>query len=141
MMLLKADARTEAGVLPCREDFEAMGKYNEELIKAGVMLDGAGLQPTSKGAKIVFRRSGVEVTDGPFAETKEIIAGYWMIQVASRAEAIAWASKAPVAQLPHEGRDPEIELRQMFELEDFADVPPAVLELEKSFGAGRPGRK
>jgi hypothetical protein len=141
MMLLKADASTEAGVLPCREDFEAMGKYNEELIKAGVMLDGAGLQPTSKGAKIVFRRSGVEVTDGPFAETKEIIAGYWMIQVASRAEAIAWARKVPVAQLPHEGRDPEIELRQMFELEDFADVPPAVLELEKSFGAGRPGRK
>ena len=88
MMLLKADKTTEAGVLPTREDLEIMGKYNGELVKAGVLLDGAGLQPSSKGAKVTFQNGKAHVTDGPFAETKELIAGYWMIQVKSKEEAI-----------------------------------------------------
>ncbi len=137
MMLLKADKRTEAGVLPTAKDLEVMGRYNEELIKAGVMLDGAGLQPSSKGAKVTFQNGKPQVTDGPFAETKELIAGYWMINVKSKEEAIEWAKRVPFDHLPNEGRAPEIELRQMFELEDFADVPPAVAKLEESFKAGR----
>jgi len=140
MMLLKADKTTEAGVLPTREDLEIMGKYNAELVKAGVMLDGAGLQPSSKGAKVTFQNGKPQVTDGPFAETKELIAGYWMIQVKSKEEAIEWAKRAPFAKLPSNGRTPEIELRQMFEIEDFTDVPPAVAEMDKAFKAGRGGR-
>jgi hypothetical protein len=139
MMLLKADKTTEAGVLPTREDLEIMGKYNGELVKAGVLLDGAGLQPSSKGAKVTFQNGKAQVTDGPFAETKELIAGYWMIQVKSKEEAIEWAKRAPFGQLPSSGRAPEIELRQMFEIEDFADVPPAVAEMDKSFKARRGG--
>jgi hypothetical protein len=139
MMLLNADKSTEAGVLPTHEDLEVMGKYNEELVKAGVMLDGAGLQPSSKGAKVTFQNGKAQVTDGPFAETKELIAGYWMIQVKSKEEAIEWAKRAPFAKLPSNGRAPEIELRQMFEIEDFADVPPAVAEMDKSFKARRGG--
>jgi hypothetical protein len=139
MMLLKADKTTEAGVLPTREDLEIMGKYNGELVKAGVLLDGAGLQPSSKGAKVTFQNGKAQVTDGPFAETKELIAGYWMIQVKSKEEAIEWAKRAPFGQLPSSGRVPEIELRQMFEIEDFADVPPAVAEMDESFKARRGG--
>ncbi len=141
MMLLKADRSTEAGVLPTKEDLEVMGKYNEELVKAGVMLDGAGLQPSSKGAKVTFQGGKPQVTDGPFAETKELIAGYWMIQVKSKEEAIEWAKRVPFNQLPHNGRPAEIELRQMFEITDFPDVPPAVAELEKSFTGGRTGQE
>jgi hypothetical protein len=137
MMLLKADKVTEAGVLPTREDLEVMGKYNEELVKAGVLLDGVGLQPTSKGAKVTFQNGKAQVTDGPFAETKEIIAGYWMIQVASKAEAIQWATRVPFEHLPNSGRGPEIELRQVFELSDFPDVPPAVAELDEKFQRNR----
>jgi len=140
MMLLKADKSTEAGVMPTREDFEAMGRYNAELIKAGVMLDGAGLQPSSKGAKITYHDSGVQVTDGPFAETKELIAGYWMIKVKSKEEAIEWAKKVPFKQLPGSDRVPEIELRQMFEIEDFPDAPADVVEMEKRWEAGRAGQ-
>ena len=141
MMLLKADKTTEAGVLPTKEDLEIMGKYNEELVKAGVMLDGAGLQPSSKGAKVTFKDGKPLVTDGPFAETKELIAGYWMIQVKSKEEAIEWAKRVPFDRLPSNGRVAEIELRQMFEITDFPDVPPAVAEMEESFNAGRPGQK
>ncbi|HWF86645.1 MAG TPA: YciI family protein [Vicinamibacterales bacterium] len=137
MMLLKADKRTEAGVLPTAKDLEVMGRYNEELVKAGVMLDGAGLQPSSKGAKVTFQNGKPQVTDGPFVETKELIAGYWMIKVKSKEEAIEWAKRVPFDHLPNDGRAPEIELRQMFELEDFADVPPAVAKLEESFKTGR----
>jgi hypothetical protein len=137
MMLLKADKVTEAGVLPSRTDLEVMGKYNEELIKAGVLLDGAGLQPTSKGAKVTFPNGKPQVTDGPFAETKELIAGSWMIKVSSKEEAIEWAKRVPFDRIPNNGRVAEIELRQMFELEDFADVPPAVARIEESFNAGR----
>ncbi len=137
MMLLKADKTTEAGVMPTAKDLEAMGKYNEELIKAGVLLDGAGLHPSSRGAKVTFQGGKAQVTDGPFAETKELIAGYWMIQVTSKEEAIEWATRAPFKLLPGNGRAPEIELRQMFEITDFPDVPPAVAEMEASFKAGR----
>jgi hypothetical protein len=140
MMLLKADKITEAGVLPTREDLEVMGKYNEELVKAGVLLDGAGLHPTSKGARVTFPGGKPQVTDGPFAETKELIAGYWVIQVKSREEAIEWAKRVPLGPLPGTDRVPEIELRQMFDLEDFPDVPPAVAEMEESFKSGRGGR-
>jgi hypothetical protein len=92
MMLLKADKTTEAGVLPTKKDLEVMGKYNEELIKAGVLLDAAGLQPSSKGAKVTFQGGKPQVTDGPFAETKELLAGFWMIKVKSKEEAIEWPS-------------------------------------------------
>lgn len=141
MMLLKADKRTEAGELPSREDLEVMGKYNEELVKAGVLLDGAGLQPSSKGAKVTFPGGKPQVTDGPFPETKELIAGYWMIQVKSKDEAIEWAKRVPFDRIPNAGRVAEIELRQMFEISDFADVPPQVAELEKAFKAGRAGKE
>jgi hypothetical protein len=137
MMLLKADERTEAGVLPSAKDLEVMGQYNAELVKAGVLLDGAGLQPSSKGARITFPGGKSQVTDGPFAETKELIAGYWMIQVKSKDEAIEWARRVPVGALPGKGRVPEIELRQMFEITDFPDVPAGVAELEESFKGGR----
>lgn len=133
VMLLKADRNTEAGVLPTARDLELMGKYNEELVKAGVLLDGAGLHPSSRGAKVTFRNGQPQVTDGPFAESKELIAGYWLIQVKSKEEAIEWARKVPVAQLPASGRDPEIEIRQLFELEDFPEVPPAVAALDEKF--------
>jgi hypothetical protein len=141
MMLLKADKTTEAGVLPTKEDLEVMGKYNEELVKAGVMLDGAGLQPSSKGARVTFKDGKALVTDGPFVETKELIAGYWMIQVKSKEEAIEWAKRVPFDRLPSDGRVAEIELRQMFEVTDFPDVPPDVARMEESFNAGRPGQK
>ena len=141
MMLLKADKTTEAGVLPTRKDLEVMGKYNEELVKAGVLLDGAGLQPSSKGARVTFQNGKPQVTDGPFTETKELIAGYWMIQVNSKEEAIEWAKRVPFDRLPSNGRTPEIELRQMFEITDFADVPRAVAEMEESFQAGRAAQK
>lgn len=140
IMLLKADRTTEAGVLPTAKDLEVMGKYNEELVKAGVLLDGAGLQPSSKGAKVTFQNGKPQVTDGPFAETKELIAGYWMIQVKSKEEAIEWAKRVPFNCLPGTGRAPEIELRQMFEITDFPDVPPAVAELEESFKSSRARR-
>ena len=141
MMLLKADKTTEAGVLPTEKDLEVMGKYNEELVKAGVLLDAAGLQPTSKGAKVTFQNGKPQVTDGPFAETKEILAGYWMIQVKSKEDAIEWAKRVPFDRLPGNGRVPEIELRQMFELTDFPDVPPDVAKLDESFKAGRAGQE
>jgi hypothetical protein len=141
MMLLKADRTTEAGVLPTQQDLEEMGKYNEELVKAGALLDAAGLQPSSKGAKVTFQNGKPQVTDGPFVETKELIAGYWMIQVKSKEEAIAWAKRVPFDRLPSNGRAPEIELRQLFELSDFPDVPPEVAKLEESLKASRTGQE
>jgi hypothetical protein len=140
-MLLKADKRTEAGVLPTQKDLEVMGKYNEELVKAGVLLDAAGLQPSSKGAKVTFQGGKAQVTDGPFVETKELLAGYWMIQVKSKEEAIEWAKRVPFRMLPQNDGTPEIELRQMFEITDFPDVPPGVAEMEQSLKTGRAGQK
>jgi len=139
MMIVKADKTTETGVLPTAKDLEVMGKYNEELVKAGVLLDAAGLQPSSKGARVSYQNGKPQVTDGPFAETKELIAGYWLIQVKSKQEAIEWAKRIPFDQLPHNGRTAEVELRQFFELEDFPEVPPAVAKMEKAFTKGRAG--
>jgi hypothetical protein len=119
MMLLKADRDTEAGVPPTEQDLATMANYNEQMAQAGVLLDGAGLQPSSKGARIRLEGGTPRVIDGPFAETKELIAGYWMIEVGSKEEAIEWALRCPWHMLPGEGRAPEIELRQMFELDDF----------------------
>ena len=119
MMLVKASKDSEAGALPSKELLAAMGQFNEEMAKAGVLLAGEGLQASSKGARITFSGSKRTVTDGPFAETKELLAGFWMIQVKSKAEAIAWASRVPFA-------DGEVvEVRQVFEASDFpADVFP-----------------
>jgi hypothetical protein len=131
MMIVKADTRTEAGEMPSDKDLATMGKYNQELIDAGVMVDGAGLQPSSKGARVGLKNGKVVVTDGPFAETKELIAGYWIINVKSKAEAIEWAKRIPFNQLPNSGREPEVEIRQFFEIEDFPNAPAEVVEQEK----------
>ena len=120
MVLVPGNAESEAGVMPSTEILEAMTSYNQELVKAGVMLAGEGLHATSKGARIRFSGGQATVVDGPFTESKELIAGYWLIQVKSRDEAIEWAKRAPAPF--GEGKDGEIELRQLFELEDFADV-------------------
>lgn len=117
MMIVKASKDSEAGVMPSEELLSAMGKYNEELMKAGVLLDAAGLQASSKGARVRFSGGKRTVIDGPFTETKELIAGYWVIQVKSREEAIEWAKRAPAPHGPNQ--DTEIELRQFFEMEDF----------------------
>ncbi len=119
MMVVKASKESEAGVMPSEASLSAMGKYNEELMKAGVLLDLSGLQPSSKGARIKFSKDNKRtVVDGPFTETKELIAGYWIIQVKSREEALEWAKRAPS---PHPGYDCEIEVRQFFELSDFGE--------------------
>lgn len=128
MMIVKANKDSEAGVMPGEELLSAMGKYNEELMKAGVLLDAAGLHPSSKGVRIRISAADERtVIDGPFTETKELIGGYWIIQVKSREEAIEWARRAPS---PHPGEDCEIELRQYFELEDFAPSPAVDRERE-----------
>src|SRR5918997_6620427 len=111
MVVVKADKNSEAGVLPSRELLAEMGKYNEELAKAGVMLAGEGLHASSKGARVRFSGDKRTVIDGPFAETKELIAGFWLWQVRSRDEAIEWLKRAPF-------REGEVELRQVFEAED-----------------------
>src|SRR5467141_3909124 len=116
MMIVKASKDSEAGKMPSQELLSAMGKYNEELMKAGVLLDLSGLQPSSKVARIQFSGGKRTVIDGPFTETKELIAGYWIIQVKSREEAMEWAKRVPA---PHPNGDGEIEIRQFFELEDF----------------------
>ena len=113
MLIVKADHRSEAGVLPTNQELADMGKFNDEMVKAGVMLAGEGLQASSKGARVRFDGKERTVTDGPFSETKELIAGYWLIQAKSRQEAVEWARRAPFV-------DGEIEVRQVFELEDFA---------------------
>ena len=123
MMIVKASKNSEAGKLPSEELISAMGKYNEELMKAGVLLDLAGLKPTSKGARIRISGAKRTVIDGPFAESKELIGGYWIIQVKSWEEAIEWAKRAPA---PHEGEECEIEVRPFFEPEDF--LPPEAAE-------------
>jgi hypothetical protein len=115
MVLVKASKESEAGVLPDEKILAAMGKYNEELVKAGVMLAGDGLQPSSKGARIRFDGSKRTVIDGPFTETKELIAGYWIWQCKSKDEAIEWLKRAPF----DEGA--EVEIRQIYELSDFGD--------------------
>ena len=119
MMLVKASKESEAGMLPSQELIAAMGQFNEEMVKAGVLIAGEGLQASSKGARITYSGSKRSVTDGPFAETKELLAGFWIIDVKSKADAIAWASRVPFT-------DGEVvEVRQVFEASDFpSDVMP-----------------
>ena len=112
MILVKADKNSEAGVLPDQEILTAMGKYNEELAQAGVLLAGEGLHPSAKGARVKFSGGQRTVIDGPFAETKELIAGFWLWQVQSKEEAIEWVKRCPMEEA-------EIEIRQVFEAEDF----------------------
>jgi PhnB protein len=116
MIIRKADPDTEAGAMPSEELIAAMGKYNEEMVRAGVMLAGDGLKPSSKGARVKFVRGKPTITDGPFTETKELVAGYSIIQVKSKQEAIDWVRRWP--QLDGNG-SVEIEIRQLYELEDF----------------------
>ena len=117
MVIVKANAESEAGAMPSQEILAAMGKFNEELVKAGVMLAGEGLQPSSKGARVKFSGAKRTVIDGPFAETKELIAGFWLIQVKSKDEAIEWVKRCPN---PMPAGESVIEIRQLFEPEDFA---------------------
>jgi hypothetical protein len=132
MILLKADKTTEAGVLPDEKLLAEMGKYNEELVKAGVLLAGEGLHPSSKGARVNFSGAKRSVIDGPFAETKELIAGFWMFQVKSKEEAIEWVKRCPN---PLKG-EAEIEIRQVFEAEDFgAEFTPELRQQEERIRA------
>ena len=129
MVIVKANPDSEAGVMPSEEILTAMGKYNEELVNAGVMLAGEGLHPTSKGARVRFDGSKRSVVDGPFAESKELIAGFWLWQVRSRDEAIEWLKRAPF-------QEGEVELRQVFETEDFgAELTPELREQEERLRA------
>src|SRR5215467_10535562 len=131
MVMVKANKDTEAGVLPSTELLSAMGKYNEELVKAGVMLAGEGLQPTSKGAKVKFSGTKRTVVDGPFAEAKEIIAGFWILQTKTKEEVIEWVKRCPNPT----GEESEIQIRQIFEAEDFgAEFTPELREQEKRLG-------
>jgi hypothetical protein len=116
MVIVKATKDSESEVMPGPELLQQMGKYNQELIKAGVMVDGAGLRASSRGARVVFNDDVRTVVDGPFAETKELIAGYWIFKVKSKDEAIEWVKKAPN---PHPGRETYLEIRQLFEEADF----------------------
>ena len=118
MVLVKADKNSEAGVMPDEKILTDMGNFNEELVKAGVMLAGEGLHPTSKGARVRFSGGKKTVIDGPFAETKELVAGFWLWQVKSKEEAIEWLKRAPF-------EDTEVEIRQVFETEEFAAQDPS----------------
>ena len=132
MVMVPANKDSEAGVLPDEKALTEMGKFNEELVKAGVMLAGEGLQPSSKGARVKFSGSKRTVIDGPFAETKELVAGFWLWQVKSKEEAIEWVKRCPN---PHEGES-EIEIRQVFEAEDFgAEFTPELREQEERLRA------
>jgi hypothetical protein len=132
MVMVKATKDSEAGVLPSHELLAAMGKYNEELVKAGVMLAGEGLQPSSKGARVRFSGDKRTVIDGPFAETKELVAGFWLWQCRSKDEAIEWVKRCP-NPMPGES---EIEIRQVFESEDFGEeFTPELREQEERIRA------
>jgi hypothetical protein len=125
MVIVKASEDSEKGVLPTEQEFTEMGAYNEELVKAGVMLAGEGLLPSSKGARVRFDKDGSStVVDGPFAETKELVAGFWILEVSSREEVLEWVKKAPF-------RDGEVEVRQVASAEDFGEaLTPELREQE-----------
>jgi hypothetical protein len=126
MVIVKASKESEAGVLPSTELLISMGKFNEELVKAGIMLAGEGLQPSSKGKRITFSSSKPTITDGPFAETKELIAGYWLWQVRSMEEALEWIKRSPF------GPGAEVEIRPVFEAEDFgSNLTPEIKERDE----------
>ena len=126
MVIVKADKKSESGALPDEKILSAMGKFNEELVKAGVMLAGEGLHPSSKGVRVKLDQGKKSVIDGPFTETKELIAGFWLWQVKSKDEAIEWLKRAPF-------EDTEVEIRQVFEIADFAPSDPTG-ELRKNEG-------
>jgi hypothetical protein len=129
MVMVKANKDSEAGVMPSKEMLESMGKFNEEMVKAGVMLAGEGLQASSKGSRIRFNQGKPTVTDGPFTEAKELIAGYWIIQVKSKQEAIEWMKRCPPPMGNGAG---ELEIRQVFEASDFgAEFTPELREAEE----------
>lgn len=132
MILVKADKNTEAGVMPSEKLLAEMGKFNEELLKAGVLLAGEGLHPSSKGARVRFSGAQRTVVEGPFPETEQLIAGYWLWQVESREEAIEWVKRCPNPT----GEDGEIEIRQVFEADDFgAEFTPELREQEERLRA------
>lgn len=133
MIIVKASPDSEAGVMPSKELMTAMGNFNEELARAGILIDCDGLQPSSKGARVRFSGDQRTVIDGPFAETKELIAGYWIWQVESKQEAIEWVKRCPN---PMPGTDAEIEIRQAYEAEDFGDeFTPELREQEERLRA------
>jgi hypothetical protein len=137
MVMVKATKNSEAGVMPTTELFEAMGKYNEELVKAGIMQAGEGLHPSSKGARVRFSGPKRTVIDGPFTETKELVAGFWIWKCRSLEEAIEWVKKCPN---PMPGEDSEIEIRQVFEADDFgAAFTPELREQEDRLRAQMEG--
>src|SRR5512144_2236063 len=132
MVIVKASKNSEAGALPSEKLLADMGKFNEELTKAGVLLAGEGLQPSSKGARVKFSGSKRTVVDGPFSETKELIAGFWLIQVKSKEEAIEWVKRCPNPT----GAESEIEVRQVFEADDFgSEFTPELREQEERLRA------
>ena len=134
MVIIKADKDSEAGVMPDEKLLAEMGKFNEELVKAGVMLAGEGLHPSSRGARVRFSGSKRRVIDGPFAETKELIAGFWLIQVKSKEEAIEWVKKIPN---PMPGTESEVEIRQVFEAEEFGEAyTPEIRAQEERIAQG-----
>ena len=137
MLIVKATKDSEAGVMPEHALIAEMTKFNEEMTKAGVLLDLNGLQASSKGARVRFSGSKRTVVDGPFTETKELIAGYWLINVKSRAEAIEWARRSP--NPAGTGKEGEIEIRQIFELEDFGEGP--AIDAARKLGEKLPPRK
>ena len=138
MVMVKANEETEAGVMPSEELLAAMGRYNEELVKAGVMLAGEGLQPTSKGARVKFSGDRRTVVDGPFAEAKELIAGFWIMQARSKDEVIEWVKRCPNPT----GAEGEIEIRQIFEADDFgAELTPELRAQEERLRAEMGERK
>ncbi len=136
MVIIKSDQATESGAMPDEKMLSAMGAYNQDLVKAGIMLDGAGLHPSSKGAKVVWSGGRTTVVDGPFAEAKELIAGFWIWQVRSLEEAVEWARRCPNTQ------DAEIEIRRIFEAEDFgAEFTPELQAQEERQRAEIAARK
>ncbi len=138
MIMIKATRDSEAGVMPSEQLLAEMGRFNEELMNAGVLLAGEGLQPSSKGARVTFSGNKRTLIDGPFAETKELIAGYWLWQVKSKEEAIEWVKRCPNPT----GAEGEIEIRQVFEAEDFgAEFTPELREHEARLRAQAAGKK
>ncbi|HEX6050584.1 MAG TPA: YciI family protein [Gemmatimonadaceae bacterium] len=138
MVIVKANKDTEAGVLPSEEMLDAMTRYNEELVKAGVMIAGEGLQPSSKGARVRFSGSKRSVVDGPFAEAKELVAGFWLFECKSLDEAIEWVKRCPNPT----GEESEIEIRQVFEVTDFGEAyTPEIREREERMAQQLAGKK
>lgn len=131
MVIIKANAESEAGALPSEKMLTEMGKFNEELVNAGIMLDGEGLHPSSKGKRVKFSSGNRIVTDGPFAETRELIAGFWVWKVKSMDEAVEWVKRIPIGDDEEQSGDTEIEIRRIFEAEDFgSEFTPELREQE-----------